>query len=275
VARGTVITFAAEAILIMPASPIASNARSVIAPIQILIAGSPLLQTVAFYNATPPEPKQARVAGLFDGAILPGPLPAAIVPVTPMVPPPAIMPVIAVVPAPAMMTMPARLGGQLAGVILHRRGDARIDQRQRLRALGRRGNDEQSANGEEAQNFLDVQVYPPWVVGTMNADRVNRFPLCAKDSEDRSHPSRRRASARLLRMTVKPAPFSSVASAISCRGRSSCLEKIPGYRAFASQGPGGGMGTASNFTQMAMAILVYGASVLIVGAGLIGALRRH
>jgi hypothetical protein len=43
--------------------------------------------------------------------------------------------------------------------------------------------------------------------------------------------------------------------------------------AFASQGPGGGMGAASDFTQIAMAILVYGASALIVGAGLIGALR--
>jgi hypothetical protein len=45
--------------------------------------------------------------------------------------------------------------------------------------------------------------------------------------------------------------------------------------AFASQGPGGGLGTASSFTQLAMAILVYGASALIVGAGLIGATRRH
>jgi hypothetical protein len=44
--------------------------------------------------------------------------------------------------------------------------------------------------------------------------------------------------------------------------------------AFASQGPGGGMGTASNFIQLAMAIIVYGASALIVGAGLIGAARR-
>ncbi len=42
----------------------------------------------------------------------------------------------------------------------------------------------------------------------------------------------------------------------------------------ASQGPGGGMGTAGNFTQVAMAILVYGTSALIVGAGLLGALRR-
>ena len=45
--------------------------------------------------------------------------------------------------------------------------------------------------------------------------------------------------------------------------------------ALASQGPGGGMGTAGSFTQIAMAVLVYGASALIVGAGLIGALRRR
>jgi hypothetical protein len=45
--------------------------------------------------------------------------------------------------------------------------------------------------------------------------------------------------------------------------------------ALASQGPGGGMGTASNFTQVTMAVLVYGVAALIVGAGLIGALRRR
>ena len=45
--------------------------------------------------------------------------------------------------------------------------------------------------------------------------------------------------------------------------------------AFASQGPGVGLGTASSFTQLAMAIIVYGTSALIVGAGLIGAVRRH
>jgi hypothetical protein len=44
--------------------------------------------------------------------------------------------------------------------------------------------------------------------------------------------------------------------------------------AFASQGPGGGPGTASSFTQLAMAIIVYGTSALVVGAGLIGAVRR-
>jgi hypothetical protein len=50
---------------------------------------------------------------------------------------------------------------------------------------------------------------------------------------------------------------------------------LPIGSAFASQGPGGGMGAASNFTQVAMAILVYGTAALIVGAGLIGALRRR
>ncbi len=45
--------------------------------------------------------------------------------------------------------------------------------------------------------------------------------------------------------------------------------------ALASQGPGASMGTAGHFTQMTMAVLVYGMSALVVGAGLIGAIRRH
>jgi hypothetical protein len=45
--------------------------------------------------------------------------------------------------------------------------------------------------------------------------------------------------------------------------------------AFASQGPGGGPGTASGFTQLAMAIIVYGLSAPIVGAGLAGAVRQR
>ena len=45
--------------------------------------------------------------------------------------------------------------------------------------------------------------------------------------------------------------------------------------ALASQGPGVESGTASPLTQLVMAILVYGASAVIVGAGLIGALRGH
>lgn len=44
--------------------------------------------------------------------------------------------------------------------------------------------------------------------------------------------------------------------------------------AFASQGPGGGLGTASSLTQLTMALIVYGTVALVVGAGLIGTLRR-
>jgi len=46
--------------------------------------------------------------------------------------------------------------------------------------------------------------------------------------------------------------------------------------AFAAQGPGTGPGTAGSLTQLAMAIIVYGSSALVVAAGLIGAARgRH
>ena len=45
--------------------------------------------------------------------------------------------------------------------------------------------------------------------------------------------------------------------------------------ALASQGPGGGMGTAGHFTQIAMAVLVYGTAAIIGGVALIGAARRR
>jgi hypothetical protein len=45
--------------------------------------------------------------------------------------------------------------------------------------------------------------------------------------------------------------------------------------ALASQGPGGGVGTASPLTQTVMAVLVYGMSAIIVGAGLIVAILRR
>jgi hypothetical protein len=50
---------------------------------------------------------------------------------------------------------------------------------------------------------------------------------------------------------------------------------LPAHVVLASQGPGGGPGTGGPFTQLAMAILVYGTSALVVGSGLIGALRKH
>jgi hypothetical protein len=50
---------------------------------------------------------------------------------------------------------------------------------------------------------------------------------------------------------------------------------LPAGAALASQGPGGGPGTASDLTQLVMAIIVYGTSALVVGVGLIGAARRR
>jgi hypothetical protein len=50
---------------------------------------------------------------------------------------------------------------------------------------------------------------------------------------------------------------------------------LSAHAAFASQGPGGAQGTAGSLTQLAMAIFVYGASALVIGAGLIGAMRRR
>jgi hypothetical protein len=89
-------------------------------------------------------------------------------------------------------------------------------------------------------------------------------------------------------MVPKPERFSSVAFRNQVSGEIDMSRKtqisrlaiaacavLPVASALASQGPGGGMGTAGNFTQAAMAVLVYGASVLIVGMGLIGALRRR
>jgi hypothetical protein len=56
-----------------------------------------------------------------------------------------------------------------------------------------------------------------------------------------------------------------VASTVACVGLVDA--------AFASQGPGAGPGTASNATQLAMAIIVYGISALVIAAGLIGGVR--
>lgn len=45
--------------------------------------------------------------------------------------------------------------------------------------------------------------------------------------------------------------------------------------ALASQGPGTTSGTASAFTQTAMAVVVYGVSAIVIATGLIGAARKH
>jgi hypothetical protein len=54
-----------------------------------------------------------------------------------------------------------------------------------------------------------------------------------------------------------------------------CGALLPVANAIASQGPGAGMGSASDLTRITMAILVYGTAAVIVGAGLTGALRRR
>jgi hypothetical protein len=63
-------------------------------------------------------------------------------------------------------------------------------------------------------------------------------------------------------------------AALACAA-SSAVGLLWAGAALASQGPGTGPGTASGLTRLTMAILVYGISALVVGAGLIGALRRH
>jgi hypothetical protein len=78
----------------------------------------------------------------------------------------------------------------------------------------------------------------------------------------------RNQSSREIVMSRKDSRVLRAAIAVACA-------LLPAASAFASQGPGGGMGTASPLTQVTMAILVYGAAALIVGAGLIGALRRR
>ena len=105
----------------------------------------------------------------------------------------------------------------------------------------------------------------------MNADRVRWFPFGVKISKPLpfSAVALRNQLSREIAMSRKIARPSRVAIAAAC----AALPLAAG--AFASQGPGAGMGTASNFTQMAMAILVYGVSALIVDAGFIGALRRR
>jgi hypothetical protein len=63
----------------------------------------------------------------------------------------------------------------------------------------------------------------------------------------------------------------------SCRAvvAAPLLALIDSHATLASQGPGGGPGTASPSTQLVMAIVVYGSAALLLAAGLIGALKRR
>jgi hypothetical protein len=102
----------------------------------------------------------------------------------------------------------------------------------------------------------------------INADRARRF----------RQPEDFKTGDALVRSFTQ----SVVSEIVMSRKKSSVLRAAiaaamlwPFASALASQGPGAGIGTAGNFTQSAMAVLVYGMAALIVGAGLIGALRRR
>jgi hypothetical protein len=114
----------------------------------------------------------------------------------------------------------------------------------------------------------------------MNADRANRFPpdatrfsrevqnrdrLSSVSSESHSSQEIVMASSRKMPRILHCA-FATAPTIVAL---------LAAGHALASQGPGGGPGTASGFTQLAMAIIVYGTAALVVGAGLIGAVRRR
>ena len=108
----------------------------------------------------------------------------------------------------------------------------------------------------------------------MNADRVRRFPLDGEHFTLTSQTVARRVR-NFVNQSSREIVMSQKNSRILCAVAAACAVALSAGSAFASQGPGGGVGTASSLTQIAMAVIVYGASALIVGTGLIGALRRR
>jgi len=103
---------------------------------------------------------------------------------------------------------------------------------------------------------------------TWNVDRTRRFPAAPKIWKPAARPPvsslnqpREIAMSRKMIRTLHTAVL--------------CGALLPVASAVAAQGPGTGMGSAGDLTRMTMAILVYGTAAVIVGAGLIGALRRR
>ena len=107
----------------------------------------------------------------------------------------------------------------------------------------------------------------------MNADRVRRFPLDGEHFTLTLQTVARRVR-NFVNQSSREIVMSQKNSWVLCAA-AACAVALSAGSAFASQGPGGGMGSASSLTQIAMAIIVYGAAALIVGTGLIGALRRR
>jgi hypothetical protein len=116
----------------------------------------------------------------------------------------------------------------------------------------------------------------------MNANRANRFPLQTTTFSLNVFQNRIRLSPVSSESFFVPQEIVMASSRTKHRisrfafaATSTLASSLWASAAFASQGPGGGPGTASSFTQLAMAIIVYGTAALVVGAGLIGAARRH
>jgi hypothetical protein len=110
----------------------------------------------------------------------------------------------------------------------------------------------------------------------MNAQATQQFPKNARRKSWRDFQNRRRLAAYLPKMSLMEAAMPSASRKARYIGAASSLAAlIWAGSSLASQGPGTSIGTACHFTQVAMAVLVYGISALVVGAGLIGALRRH
>jgi hypothetical protein len=106
----------------------------------------------------------------------------------------------------------------------------------------------------------------------MNAVRASRFRFMKNISHEVSKPARVSFVAPLSRWEIL---MSRQKTRIPRFALAACAVLLPIGSALASQGPGGGMGTASSLTQAVMAVIVYGASALLIGTGLIGALRRR
>jgi hypothetical protein len=111
----------------------------------------------------------------------------------------------------------------------------------------------------------------------MNADQANRFRFASKHFTwtPKTGVGYRRIFCSFFSQEIVMTSFH-MSDRIS-RAASAAIPAIAVLlstdAAFASQGPGGGLGTASPLTQLAMAILVYGASASVVGGGLIGLAR--
>lgn len=113
----------------------------------------------------------------------------------------------------------------------------------------------------------------------MNADRTIKFHFAGWNFQSRPQPAQDivvAGTATSSREIVMTPPRMSDRRSLTALAAALALAVLTcADAALASQGPGGGMGTAGNFTQLSMAVLVYGTSAIVVGAGLIGAVRRR